>query len=268
MTRNPNSESAKALAEAHKGVIELVQGDSTNPKPIFDSKPKGSITGLFVVTVPRSRASEEQQAIPLMDAAVERDVKHIVFSSVDRGGDAKSWDNPTHIKHFLAKHKIELHLRDKAQKGGGAFTWTILRPVAFLENFNPGMVCPMVTAMWAAALSPETKLQLVSVRDIGIFAAKALADPAAWSGRAVGLAGDALTLAEAKERFAKVTGKQLPQAWTIAGRLALWGMKDIRDMFAFFEKEGYGADIEARKKEVPMLDFEGWLKEDSKWMKG
>lgn len=268
LTRNAQSEKARSLAESHKGVLELVVGDSSNPKPIFDSKPKGFIDGIFIVTIPGGKVNEEQQAIPLIDAAVEHGVKHVVFTSVDRGGDEKSWHNPTDIKHFLEKHNVELYLRDKAEKEGGRFTWTILRPVAFLDNFNPGMMCSMMTAAWAAALRAQTKLQLVSVRDIGIFAAKALADPATWSGRAVGLAGDALTLAEAREKFAKVTGKEMPQSWTVLGRLMLWGLKEVGAMFSWFEREGYGVDIEARRKDVPMLqDFETWLKEDSKWMK-
>ncbi|KAL2015144.1 hypothetical protein VTK56DRAFT_6198 [Thermocarpiscus australiensis] len=267
LTRNAQSERAKALAEANKGVVELVEGDSANPKPIFDSRPKGSITSLFAVTTPAGKVSEEQQAIPLIDAAVDHGVKHIVFSSVDRGGDERSWNNPTNVCHFTAKHNIELHLRDKARKEGGRFTWTILRPVAFLDNMNPGMLCSMFTAMWAASLSPQTALQLVSVRDIGIFAAMALGDPAGWSGRAVGLAGDQLTLPEAREKFARVTGQPLPQTWTTLARLLMRVKEELGDMFAFFEREGYGADIEARRREAPTLDFETWLREESKWAK-
>ncbi|KAK4152308.1 hypothetical protein C8A00DRAFT_16373 [Chaetomidium leptoderma] len=269
LTRDVQSDRAKALASAHQGAVELIQGDNTNPEPIFASQPKGSIAGLFVVTAAGGKTSEEQQAIPLIDAAAAHGVKHIVFTSVDRGGDEKSWTNPTTIKHFAAKHNVELHLRDKAEKEGGAgkFTWTILRPVAFLDNMAPGgMMCSMFTAMWAASLAPETKLQLVGVKDIGAFAALAFSEPAQWSGRAVGLAGDELTLAEAREKFARVTGKKLPQTWTILGKAVLWAVKEVGDMFAFFEQEGYGADIEARRKEAPMQDFEAWLRE-SKWVK-
>lgn len=186
---------------------------------------------------------------------------------VDRGGDEKSWTNPTNIKHFLAKHNIEIHLRDKAGKEGGSkFTWTILRPVAFMDNLNPGFLCSLFTAMWDAALSPNTKLQLVGTRDIGIFAAKALSDPSAWSGKAVGLAGDELTLTEARDIFQRVVGKPLPQTWTILGRGMIWGMKEMGDMFAFFEREGYGADIEALKREAPVQNLETWLRDSSGWL--
>ncbi|KAL2257344.1 hypothetical protein VTK26DRAFT_300 [Humicola hyalothermophila] len=189
LTRDAHSSRAQALAEAHKGVVDLVQGDSSDPKPIFDSRPKGSITGVFIVTVPGTGVAEEQQAIPLIDAAVDHGVRHIVFSSVDRGGDEKSWHNPTAIKHFISKHNIELYLRDKAAKvekegqANNRFTWTILRPVAFLDNWNPGLMCSMFTAMMAASLRPSTKLQLVSVRDIGVFAAMAFADTDKWAGK-------------------------------------------------------------------------------------
>lgn len=271
LTRNPESESAKALVEAHKGVVELIKGDTTDPKPIFASKPNGSIDSLFLVTNPPmagGKSTEEEQAIPIIDAAAEHGVKHIVFTSVDRGGDEKSWTNPTKIQHFVEKHNIEIYLRDKAEKEQGRFTWTILRPVAFLDNFQPGFFGKMFPAMWAAAVKPATKLQLISVRDIGRFAAKALTDPAAWAGRAVSLAGDEITLDEAKQKFEKATGQPMPCGFTILGKGLLMAMKEMGAMFYWFEDEGYGADIEARRKEVPELqDLERWLKEDSGFAK-
>lgn len=270
LTRNSQSPKAQKLAETHKGIVEPVQGDSSNPKPIFESRPKGSISSIFVVTTPPmggSKITEEQQAIPLIDAAVEHGVQHIVFSSVDRGGDEKSWTNPTNIQHFLEKHNIEIYLRDKAEKDKGKFTWTILRPVAFMDNWAPGFSASGFTSMWANALRPTTKLQLVSVVDIGKFAAKALMEPTEWAGRVVGLAGDELTLDEAKEVFFKATGRKMPQAWSILGKGLLWAIKEVGDMFRWFEEEGYGADIEARRREVPTQDLATWLKETSDWVK-
>jgi uncharacterized protein YbjT (DUF2867 family) len=263
LTRNTSSPKAQALVQAHPDAIELVQGDVTDPEPIFASQPKGHISGVFLVTTP-GKVDEEKQGIPFIDAAAAHGVKHIVFSSVDRGGDEKSWTNPTNVKHFYQKHAVELHLRDRTPAGGT--TWTILRPVAFMDNLNPGMFCSVFTAMWASALSPTTKLQLVSVRDIGLFAAKALSRPERWAGQAVSLAGDEMTLGEAKAHFKNATGKDLPQAWGILAKGMLWAIGDVGDMFAFFEKEGYGADIAALSGEESSLqDLETWLKETSKW---
>ncbi|KAK0649178.1 hypothetical protein B0T16DRAFT_409558 [Cercophora newfieldiana] len=261
LTRNTASAKAKALAEAHKGVIDLVQGDATNPSPIFESQPKGSIDALFLVTTP-GKVPEEKQAIPLIDAAVEHGVKHIVFSSVERGGDEKSWTNPTNIEHFLQKHNIEIYLRDKAEKEPGKFTWTIIRPVAFFENWDA--FGSMLAALLASSLRPDQKLQLVGVPDIGKFAAAALTDPAKWSGRAFGLAGDELTLDEQKKVFKRVTGADLPQTFTFLGKMLIWAVKDLGNMFKWFGTDGYGADIEARRKEIPTQNFEAWLRESSK----
>lgn len=265
LTRNASSPSAQRIADSNKGIVQLIQGDSTNPKPIFDAQPKGSIDSLFVVTT-MGKQPEEQQAIPLIDTAVEHGVKQVIFSSVDRGGDVKSWDNPCpEIPHFVAKHNIELHIRNKAERDPSQFSWTILRPVAFMDNFNPGIFCKLFSAMWRAALKPTTKLQLTGVRDIGLFAAEAFYKSSEYDGKAVGIAGDELTLDEAREKFKKVTGKELPETFTFLGTLMLWMVKEMGAMFAFFENQGYGVDIEAAKKIVPTEDFETWLKESSKW---
>ncbi len=263
LTRDANSARAKALAEAHKDTITLVQGDATTPAPIFESREKGSIDALFVVTTPGGKVTEESQAIPLIDAAVEHGIKHIVFSSVERGGDERSWTNPTNIPHFKAKHNIEIHLRDKAEKEGGKFTWTIIRPVAFMDNWKPGFFAKLFSAMIAGGLKPTTKLQLVSVRDIGLFAAAALTEPEKWKDRAVGLAGDELTLEEMKVKWKRATGQELPQTYTFFGKLLLWLAGEVGTMFSWFETEGYGADVEARRKELPTQDLEAWLKESS-----
>jgi len=146
LTRDSNSAKAKALEASKPGVISLVQGDITAPEPVFAGLEKASVDAVFVVTLP-GKVGEDKQAIPFIDAAVAHGVKHVVFTSVERGGDEHSWNNPTNIKHFYEKHAVELHIRDKA--ADGSFTWTILRPTAFLDNFNPGGFGSMFPAMWS-----------------------------------------------------------------------------------------------------------------------
>jgi NmrA-like family protein len=74
--------------------------------------------------------TEEAQGKSLVDEAIANGVEYFVYSSVDRGGDAKSWDTPTDIPHFVSKHHIELHLREKA---GDKMMWSILRPTVFMD---------------------------------------------------------------------------------------------------------------------------------------
>jgi hypothetical protein len=145
-------------------------------------------------------------------------------------------------------------------------TYTILRPVAFMDNLNPTSYFGAVMAALWATMPSTTKLQIVSVRDIGVFAAKVLLHPDDYKNRAISLAGDDLTLDEVRAVIRKVAGTQLPQSWTIVGYGLRWGVKDLGRMFTFFEKQGYGVDIKKLKAEEPRLqDFETWLKEDSKF---
>ncbi|KAH8883291.1 NAD(P)-binding protein [Thozetella sp. PMI_491] len=254
LTRDKNSGKAKSLKNTFGETVELVEGDSTQPESIFASQAKGSIDGLFIATVvdARGRLDEEKQAIPLINTAAR--TASLIF-----------WTNPTKIKHFYQKYNIEIHLRDKAANEGG-FTWTILRTTSFLDNMNPGSYCAMYSAMRAAHLAPDTKTQFISTRDIGLFAAKALADPQRWAGRAVGLAGDNFTLAETRAAVLRVTGKRLPESPTFLARILLRMLPEVRAMYGFFQNEGFGVDIEAVKAVEPSVqDFETWLKESSRW---
>lgn len=272
LTRNAASSKAQALAKKHPALdLEVIEGDILNPEPIFEAH--ADIQAVFSYTNP---PNEVPQATALIDASLKAGVSHFVFSSVERGGDEKSWTNPTQIPHFAEKHEIELYLRDQCRKhekrddgGRRSMTWTILRPTAFMDNFNPtspfGAVFAGLLSTMPAASSP--KLQVVSVRDIGRFGARALLDPSEYAGRAIGLAGDEITLADARATYRRATdGLELSQAWWIVGKGLRWAINDVGRMFDWFESDGYGVDVAALRKEEPeMQDFEAWLKESSRF---
>ncbi|GKT44339.1 NmrA-like family domain-containing protein [Colletotrichum spaethianum] len=267
LTRNPDSAKVQSLIDfaKTKGVtVTPVQGDLKDSQTqVFQAHPR--IDTAFIVT---TIGNEDVIGKAWVDAAIDANAAQIVLTSVDRGGDDKSWENPTDVPHFLQKHAIEVHLRDRAdelKKDGRQLRWTILRPTAFLDNTNPGMFGKMFAAMWST-LPADRSLQLVSVRDIGLFAAKAIGNPEKWDRRAVSLAGEDVTYAKAREVFKKVVGSDMPQTYTIFGQGMLWAIADVGKMFEFFKREGYGADIQALRKEEPRLqDFEAWLKESSGW---
>ncbi|CAK7214771.1 hypothetical protein SCUCBS95973_002247 [Sporothrix curviconia] len=273
LTRDSSTPRAQALA-ASDARIELLQGDQRKPDIIFGGLPKDSVRALFLITVP---PKEEPQAIPFLDAALAHGVRHVVYSSVDRGGDAHSWTNPTRVPHFAEKHTIELHLREEFKKYPEEDrTWTILRPVAFMDNFQPWFFAAAYVSMCSIAMRPATKLQYVATSDIGRWAAasfaaafKDLADHTAASpyrNRAIGLAGDSLSLPEARAVFQRVVGQPTPWAWWIVGKLILLLMGDLATMFQFFDEEGYGVDIAKLQGEAPgVTSFEEWLRKDSKW---
>lgn len=265
LTRNTSSPKAQQLAANDK--IELVQGDLNDCEAVFESVGgHAAVWGVFLVTVPdmSGKSGEDQEEIQgkkMVDAAVKYGVQYFVFSSVDRGG-GKSETNPTGIKHFVSKHNVEKYLM---QKAGGGMEYTILRPVAFMENMTPGMFCKMFNAMWLG-MGEQVKLQLVSVKDIGIFAAMAFAhsEQPEWKNKAVGLAGDELTQLEANEVFWKVFGRSMPRTYVFVGNMLQMMVKEVGVMFTWFKEEGYGVDVEGCRKINPaMFDLERWLREES-----
>lgn len=208
LTRNASSPSAQRLASNPK--ITVVEGDATSPASIFAAhKP---IYGVFCMTS-TGKVSEENQAKPIIDAAVENGVEHFVFTSVDRGGSGRSEQNPTIIPHFVTKHRIEEYLKEKS--AGSKTDWTILRPVAFMDNLTPDFMGKGFASMWGGLGSKP--LQLISAHDIGVFAARAFNDPSAYKGRAISLAGDELNIEQAKKVFKQTEGYDMPETWGFVG---------------------------------------------------
>jgi uncharacterized protein YbjT (DUF2867 family) len=204
---------------------------------------------------------EETQGKAVVDAALAHNVTHFVYTSVDRGGDAKSYDNSTNIPHFISKHNIEHHLVDRS--AGTDMSWTILRPVAFMDNLQPGFAGKIFPTAWQGVTRP---LQLIAVRDIGVAAAKAFEEPEKYKDRGVGLAGDELSSEQANEVFRKKTGTAMPTTFWIVVKLLFWFVQDVRLMFEWFESDGYGVDIAKTRREFPgLLTFGDFIKEQGKF---
>jgi uncharacterized protein YbjT (DUF2867 family) len=182
-----NSSSASALKLANRGIM-IIQGDIAFPDSVFKQIP--SLYGLFLVTVPGPH--EKDYATSFIDAATAEGVHNIVFTSVDRDGPIKSeTDEPMVIPHFGFKRDIEKHLKTSAEKTGGKVIWTILRPTSFMNNLAPGFVGRVAAS--ALKQMGDTRISLISVRDIGRVAARAFERPDEFGGRAMTLTGDLLT---------------------------------------------------------------------------
>jgi len=276
LTRDANSGSAKKIVERHPDV-KLVQGNLDDCAALFTSaksilKEAGKeeqIWGVYSVQVSLGKdvthESEVVQGKALIDKSLEEGVKHFVYSSVDRGGNERSFENGTPIPHFQSKHEIEQHLLEKAGKKGENMGWTILRPVAFMDNLAPGFPTKVFLAALRDTLQGKP-LQWVSVEDIGLFGARAFRDHEEWNARAEGLAGDELTMDEMSGCFERVIGSPLPATYGMFGSALKWAVTEVNVMITWFAAEGYGAEINKLKEEEPKLcDFETWLAERSGW---
>ncbi|RYP04384.1 hypothetical protein DL764_004478 [Monosporascus ibericus] len=84
LARNATPPKTQALATADPALdLHVIEGYTPDPDPIFAAHPE-------------------------IDAAERAGVKRFVFSSVDRGGDECSWENP--VPHFAEKCHIEAYL--------------------------------------------------------------------------------------------------------------------------------------------------------------
>lgn len=278
VTRNIASPGAQRLQTKSPNTIKLVQGDLNDCPALFAAARAAfgaPIWGVFSVqtamgqTGPGGKAAVEvAQGKAVIDEARKAGVSHFVYSSVERGGDEDSWTNGTLVPHFRTKWEVERHLRDSAA-AAAAMSWTILRPVAFMDNLEPGMATRVFVASLKNHLGWERRpLQWVATRDIGVFAAKAFADPGVWKGRAVGLAGDELTVEGLDDAFREATGEGVRPAWGILGSALTTVAREVGTMIAWFASDGYKADIAARRKEHPgMLTMVEWLKQESGFVK-
>ncbi|CAI7659725.1 unnamed protein product [Penicillium manginii] len=266
VTRDTSSNSAQRL-QSKSSNIKLVQGNLDQVEDIFICAQRvasSPIWGVFSVQVPvpggSNHDAEEKQGKGLIDAALKHNVKFFLYSSVDRGGES-SFESPTPIPHFISKHNIEHYLVRRAKSSG--MDWTILRPVAFMENFTPDFFGKVFTTSWKIAVK-DKPLQLISTRDIGFFGAKAFLSPDHYKGKTLSLAGDELTFNQMTEIFNSKTGKNVPMTFEFVSKILMSMMKDLGYMFQWFYDVGYGADISALKKTNPHLkDFKTWLEEES-----
>ncbi|GAA5880019.1 hypothetical protein JCM8547_004850 [Rhodosporidiobolus lusitaniae] len=250
LSRNPDSASSKKLRDQG---VEVVRGSLTDDASIRAAL-AGAGSAFLMTTVPgKKEPTEDAQGKAFVEAAKASSLPFLVFSSVS---DA----TPTcGVPHFETKAKVE-----EAIKASG-IPHTVIAPVAFYDNFPKSSGFPTFAAMglFDAALYGK-KLQMVAADDIGMVAAQAFANPSAYSGRHIKLAGDDLSMEEVRQAYQRVENKSVWKAW-MPGFVINLLPYDFKQMMLMFRDKGYSADVQALRKEYPGLrTFEQWLREGRK----
>ncbi|KXS17516.1 NAD(P)-binding protein, partial [Gonapodya prolifera JEL478] len=244
VTRNPGSASAQKLAS--RGV-QVVKGDMNDGSGL-----KQALEGVWGVFFMTDRVKNEvEQGVTVVDAAFAAGVQLIVYTSV--GG--LTTELGRKVPHFATKLRVEEHIRTKPWPLG----FTILRPTAFMENVVE-FTGPLTLGSVSTIMSLDVRCQHVAVRDIGAFAAMALAEPNKFLGT-IELAGDNIS----PKDMARVLGEITGVPWEASLIVPKWFLglvsHDIASMFDFFEREGYKADIPSLRVLKPDLqDFSAWCK--------
>ncbi|GAA5990187.1 hypothetical protein JCM10908_005864 [Rhodotorula pacifica] len=242
-------DSPKALELKQQGV-EVVKGSLEDVESL--KRALKGVSAAFLVTVLPAKGGieEDQQGYNFIEAAKAVNLPYLVFSSVS---DA----SPTcGVPHFETKARVEAALEESGLKHA------VLAPVAFYDNFprTSSFASFMALGLFEAGLHGK-KVQMVATDDIGDAAAQMLTRPEAYAGRHIQLAGDDLTMSEARDTYSRVENRTVRKAWLPS--LFLYSLSyDLRAMLKFFYEKGYTADIAQVKKEFPtMRSFEQWLRE-------
>ncbi|KAF4307586.1 NmrA-like family domain-containing protein [Botryosphaeria dothidea] len=249
LTRDAQSASAERLS-AKSPSIKLLEGNLNDVPALFASAKELA-------------APHPLWGVYSVQASMGKGVTLEDESSVERGGDARSWENPTSVPHFVTKHEIERHLHNSTADGKSDMGWTILRPSIFMDNLVPGFASKVFMTTVRDTLG-DKPLQWVATSDIGVFAAMAFEQPEQWNKKAVGLAGDVLTFQQLSQKFEDVTGSPAGTTFGLLGKALKHRVSIVGTMVQWFKDEGYKADIPQIKKAYPeMMDLETWLRTKS-----
>lgn len=248
MSRNPRNPKARELENYG---IQVVKADLDDPES-YRKHMMGAHGVFSVQAIGRGAKKEIAQGKNLADMAERMGVRHFVYSSV-AGADAHSG-----IPHFESKFIIENYIKDLE------LPFTILRPVSFFENFLlPQVKKGILKGKLLQPTKATTRLQYISVEDIGKVAAKVFSHPGKYLNRTLLLASEELTSEKAAEAFSQELGypvKYSALPWFV--KRFLLG-KDLNKMFNWMDSGHALANPQeiSENKEFPkMTDFRSWIR--------
>lgn len=235
LTRNPESDAARNLEES----AEVVEGNLNETHALEAAMDE--VEGVFCVTNfwEHGYDTEVQHGKNAIDAAVESEVEHFVFSSV--GGAERD----TGISHFDSKWEIEQYLEESNLNA------TVVRPVFFMQNLE-GNREEVMGGTLTLALERHVPLQMLDIDDLGTFVAQVFSDPERYIGKDFELASDELTLTATAIRMADVTDIDVTaQHITPADLEDMMGEggEEYRVMFEWFNEHGYESPIDTLQAE-------------------
>lgn len=269
ITRNPDSEKARALAALGAEVVAGDADDEASLHRAFDGA-----WGAFCVTFyweHRSPEKEIAQVAALARSTGAANLKHVVWSTLE---DSRKWiplDDPR-MPTLFGKYKVP-HFDTKGESDH--FFTDAHVPVTFLlasfywENFIGSGLRRGADGVPALTfpLGNETMASIAS-EDIGRCAYGVFQDSANWIGKTVGVAGEQLTMAEMAAIFTEVLGEKVryndvpPEVFR---GFPIPGADDLGNMFQFYRD--FAAHFResrplaaARALNPRMQSFREWLR--------
>ena len=246
MTRKPDGDAAQALAALGAEVVAGDLDDTASLAAALDG-----VWGVFAVqnSWEAGIEGEEEQGKRIAQLAKDAGVQHFVYTSVG-GADRK-----TGIPHFDNKFRVEEKVRSL-----GFPSYTVLRPVFFMENFLSPWYKPAIDeGNLAISMPSDTKLQMIAVADIGKYGRMAFEQHDKMNGKAIELAGDDMTMPRAAEIISKASDKSISFFQVPIEEVRKFS-DDFALMFEWFDRMGYDSDIQGNAKEygIEPTSLEEW----------
>lgn len=244
MTRKTDSDKARTLKKLG---AEVVYGDFDDPGSL--EKALEGVWGAHSVQNSWEAGVEREvvQGKRFAELARKAGVRHFVYSSVG------SAHRKTGIPHFESKWQIE-----EAVRALDFPSYTIIRPVFFMENFLAEWFLPgILEGKLRVGLKPDTSLQMIAVEDIGKFGRYAFEQHEKMNGVALDIAGDERTMIETARILSGAIGHKVEFEEIPKEVVRKWS-DDFAIMLEWFESVGYNADIRALRKMYPTLRLGDW----------
>lgn len=270
ITRDVNSDKAKALAEAG---AEVVKGDVDDIKSL--KKAFEGAHGAFCVTFFWAHFKPEKelsQARNMAQAAKDAGLDHVIWSTLE---DTRTFIplSDERMPTLMGKYKVP-HLDAKGE--ANAFFTELAVPTTFLvtsfywDNLIHFGMGPKKGADGKLAITlpmGKKKLAGIAAEDIGKSAYRIFEEGDEWIGKTVGIAGGHLTGAQMAKSLTKALGQEIrynevtPEAFRSFG---FPGADDLGNMFQFFrdfEQDCCDARSisETKKLNPELLTFDRWL---------
>ena len=270
LTRDPNSDKARKLADLGAEVVKADLHDPDSLKKAFEGA-----YGAYCVTFFWNHFSPEtefMEASNLANAARDAGLKHVVWSTLEDTRQYVPLDDtrmPTlmgkyKVPHFDAKGEADAVFRDS-----GVPT-TYLLASSYWENFIYGRSGPKKDQNGEIVLSlpmADAKLCGIASEDIGKCAYGMFRRGPELAGKRIGLAGEQLTGVEMAQKFSRAFGKPVRYnavPFDVFRGLGFPGAEDVGNMFQFYtefaDMVGKTRDVAASRELNPELQsFDEWL---------
>ena len=270
ITRDVNSDKAKALAELG---AEVVRGDIDDVKSL--KKAFDDAHGAFCVTFFWAHLKPEKElseARNMAQAAKDAKVEHVIWSTLEdtRKSIPLSDDRmPT----LMGKYKVP-HLDAKGE-ANGIFTelgvpTTFLITSFYWDNFIHFGMGPKKGADGKLAITMpmgKKKLAGIAAEDIGKTAYRIFEESDEWIGKTVGISGGHLTGAQMAKSLTKALGQEVRYNEITPAEFRAFGFPgadDLGNMFQFFRD--FDQDCcdarsisETKRLNPELLNFDRWL---------